>query len=92
MLKADVDGPGCSDGRISEAIGCRIRTVENVRPEFVLLPRPDRFDPRPRRIREPGGRSCHRGRHLRITIDRPASSEGGGETGWSSAGFGGRFA
>lgn len=36
LLKADVDGPGWSDERISEAIGCRIRTVENVRREFVL--------------------------------------------------------
>ena len=32
-------------------------------------------------------------RGLRITIDRPAFSEGGGETGWSLiVGFGGRFA
>jgi hypothetical protein len=36
MLKADVDGPGWNDHKISEAVGCRIRTVENVRREFVL--------------------------------------------------------
>jgi hypothetical protein len=36
LLKADIDGPGWSDERISEAVGCRVRTVENVRREFVL--------------------------------------------------------
>ena len=36
LLKADVDGPGWNDQKISEAVGCRIRTVENVRREFVL--------------------------------------------------------
>jgi hypothetical protein len=36
LLKADVDGPGWKDEKISEALGCRIRTVENVRREFVL--------------------------------------------------------
>jgi hypothetical protein len=36
LLKADVDGPGWKDEKISEAVGCRIRTVENVRREFVL--------------------------------------------------------
>ena len=35
LLKADMDGPGWND-KISEAVGCRIRTVENVRREFVL--------------------------------------------------------
>ncbi len=29
-------GPGWNDEKISEAVGCRIRTVENVRREFVL--------------------------------------------------------
>jgi hypothetical protein len=36
LLKADGDGPGWKDEKISEAVGCRIRTVENVRREFVL--------------------------------------------------------
>ena len=36
LLKADMDGPGWKDEKISEAVGCRIRTVENVRREFVL--------------------------------------------------------
>ena len=36
LLKADVDGPAWIDEKISEAVGCRIRTVENVRREFVL--------------------------------------------------------
>lgn len=36
LLKADIDGPGWKDEKISEVVGCRIRTVENVRREFVL--------------------------------------------------------
>ena len=36
LLKADADGPGWNDEKISEAVGCRTRTVENVRREFVL--------------------------------------------------------
>ena len=35
LLKADLDGPDWKDEKISEAVGCRIRTVENVRREFV---------------------------------------------------------
>ena len=36
LVKADADGPGWCDAKISEAIGCRARTVENVRQAFVL--------------------------------------------------------
>lgn len=36
LLKADADGPAWDDARISEAVGCRTRTVENVRQAFVL--------------------------------------------------------
>ena len=36
MLKADADGPAWDDAKISEAVGCRTRTVENVRQAFVL--------------------------------------------------------
>ena len=36
LLKADADGPGWKDEKISEAIGCRVRTVENVRMQCVL--------------------------------------------------------
>jgi hypothetical protein len=36
MLKADADGPAWDDAKISEAIGCRRQTVENVRQAFVL--------------------------------------------------------
>lgn len=36
LLKADADGPGWNDATISQAVGCRTRTVENVRPAFVL--------------------------------------------------------
>jgi hypothetical protein len=36
LLKADVDGPAWDDAKISEAVGCRRRTVENVRQAFVL--------------------------------------------------------
>ena len=33
---ADADGPAWNDVKISEAVGCRTRTVENVRRAFVL--------------------------------------------------------
>ena len=36
LLKADTDGPAWDDAKISEAVGCRTRTVENVRQAFVL--------------------------------------------------------
>jgi Homeodomain-like domain len=35
LLKADADGPNWTDARISEAFGCRIKTVENVRQSLV---------------------------------------------------------
>jgi hypothetical protein len=36
LLKADADGPAWDDAKISAAVGCRTRTVENVRQAFVL--------------------------------------------------------
>lgn len=36
LLKADADGPAWHDAKISEAVGCRTRTVENVRQAYVL--------------------------------------------------------
>ena len=36
LLKADADGPAWEDAKIGEAVGCRTRTVENVRQAFVL--------------------------------------------------------
>jgi hypothetical protein len=36
LLKADADGLAWEDSKISEAVGCRTRTVENVRQAFVL--------------------------------------------------------
>ena len=36
LLKADVDGPGWTDRQIAEALGCRTKTVENVRQRLVL--------------------------------------------------------
>jgi hypothetical protein len=36
LLKADADGPAWNDGKISESVGCRTQTVENVRRVFVL--------------------------------------------------------
>jgi hypothetical protein len=36
LLKSDADGPAWNDAKISEAVGCRTRTVENVRQAFVL--------------------------------------------------------
>lgn len=35
LLKADVGGPGWTDGRIAEAFGCRRQTVENLRQRLV---------------------------------------------------------
>ena len=35
LLKADEDGPNWSDLKISEAYGCRTKTVENVRQRLV---------------------------------------------------------
>lgn len=36
LLKADADGPAWNDAKIAEAVGCRTRTVENIRQAFVL--------------------------------------------------------
>lgn len=36
LLKADADGPQWTDEKISEAFGCRVQTVENLRKRFVL--------------------------------------------------------
>ncbi len=36
VLTADADGPAWNDVTIHEAVGCRTRTVENVRQAFVL--------------------------------------------------------
>ena len=36
LLRADADGPAWNDVKISEAVGCRRQTVENVRRAFVL--------------------------------------------------------
>jgi Homeodomain-like domain len=35
LLKADANGPGWTDSRISEAYGCRRQTVETIRQRFV---------------------------------------------------------
>jgi Homeodomain-like domain len=36
LLKADADGPAWKDEKIAEAVGCRTRTIENVRQQLVL--------------------------------------------------------
>ena len=36
LLKADTNGPGWTDQKISESFDCREQTVENVRKQFVL--------------------------------------------------------
>lgn len=36
LLKADADGPAWTDDKISEAFGCRVQTVENVRKRCVM--------------------------------------------------------
>jgi hypothetical protein len=35
LLKADTDGPAWTDARIAEAVGCRTKTVENIRQRLV---------------------------------------------------------
>ncbi len=35
LLKSDADGPGWTDAKISDAFGCRIKTVENIRQRLV---------------------------------------------------------
>jgi hypothetical protein len=35
LLKADADGPAWTDAKIAEAIGCRTKTVENLRERLV---------------------------------------------------------
>ena len=35
LRQADADGPSWTDEKISEAFGCRVQTVENVRKRFV---------------------------------------------------------
>lgn len=36
LLKADVDGSNWPDGKIAEALSCRVQTVENVRRRLVV--------------------------------------------------------
>ena len=36
LLKADINGPNWTDKKIAEAIGCRTKTVENIRRRLVL--------------------------------------------------------
>jgi hypothetical protein len=35
LVKADADGPAWTDARIAEAVGCRTKTVENIRQRLV---------------------------------------------------------
>lgn len=37
LLKADADGPAWTDAKIAEAVGCRTKTVENIRERLVTL-------------------------------------------------------
>src|SRR5215813_11867755 len=37
LLKADADGPAWTDAKIAEAVGCRTKTVKNVRERLVTL-------------------------------------------------------
>jgi hypothetical protein len=36
LLKADADGPAWPDGKIAEAYGCRVQTVETLRKRLVV--------------------------------------------------------
>lgn len=35
LLRADADGPAWTDAKIAEVVGCRTKTVENIRERFV---------------------------------------------------------
>lgn len=35
LLKANADGPGWTDARIADSVGCRTKTVENIRQRLV---------------------------------------------------------
>jgi Homeodomain-like domain len=35
LLKADIEGPNWTDERIAQAVGCRTKTVENIRQRLV---------------------------------------------------------
>ncbi len=48
LLKADADGPAWADVKIAEAVGCRTKTVENVRERFVTLGFEVALDGKPR--------------------------------------------
>jgi hypothetical protein len=37
LLKADANGPAWTDAQIAEAVGCRTKTVENVRERLVTV-------------------------------------------------------
>src|SRR5262245_3280667 len=37
LLKADAEGPAWTDAKIAEAVGCRTKTVENIRERLVTL-------------------------------------------------------
>ena len=37
LLKADADGPAWTDAKIAEAVGCRTKTVENIRERLVTF-------------------------------------------------------
>src|ERR1700730_13045244 len=48
LLKADVDGPAWTDARIAEAVGCRTKTVENIRERLVTMGFEITLDGKPR--------------------------------------------
>ena len=37
LLKADADGPSWTDAEIADALGCRTKTVENIRECFDVI-------------------------------------------------------
>lgn len=37
LLKSDANGPAWTDAKIAEAVGCRTKTVENIRERLVTL-------------------------------------------------------
>ena len=80
LLKADADGPAWNDAKISEAVGCRTRTVEKVRQAFVLegfegaLVRKQRVTPPPPKLLDGAGEA----KWIALRLGKPPAGYGPG--------------
>jgi hypothetical protein len=78
LLKADGDGPAWDDAKISEAVGCRTRTVENLRRAFVLegfdaaLARKQRATPPPPKLLDGAGEA----KWIALRLGKPPAGYG----------------